>query len=199
MEIIAHRRNTVADLAGTPTAHGVEIDLRTWDGQLVLNHEPFEPGERFSKWLDAYAHGTLIVNVKEDGLEEPILAVLADRGIDDFFFLDQPFPALLKCARGGESRCAVRVSEFEAVDTAIGLAGLVDWVWIDCFTRFPMDAVTIDGLHDLGFRTCVVSPELQGRSSPQTIHRFRAELEQRGVAPTAVCTKRADLWDLVNG
>ena len=138
MKLIVHRRNTVPELAATPREYGVEIDLRTAGDALVLHHDPFAAGADFRRWLDAYRHGTLILNVKEDGLEPSVTAPLRERGIEDYFFLDQAFPSLVRSAGTGERRCAVRVSEYESITTALTLAGRIDWVWVDCFTRFPL-------------------------------------------------------------
>ena len=76
-----------------------------------------KPRLDFETWLDHYSHKTLILNVKEEGLEERLIASMASRGIDDFFFLDQSFPFLIKWSKLGEHRCAVRVSEFENIET----------------------------------------------------------------------------------
>ena len=84
--------------------------------------------------------GTLILNVKEEGLETRLLAMMAEHEIEDFFFLDQSFPFLVKTARTGERRCAVRVSEFESVDTALALterAALPLDRWVRKFDRWP--------------------------------------------------------------
>jgi hypothetical protein len=194
MEIIAHRRNTLPQLRETPTAYGVEIDLRTQGSRLVLHHDPFVGGEDFEAWLAEYRHGTLILNVKEEGLEDALLALMNDAGIERFFFLDQSFPFLIRTARGGEPRCAVRVSEFESLDTALSLKGLVRWVWVDCFTRFPLTTDSAGRLEEAGFSLCLVSPELQGRPAQAEIPRLRAELARLGVTAAAVCTKAPDLW-----
>lgn len=120
-------------------------------------------------------------------------------GITDFFFLDQSFPFLVKWAKAGEQRCAVRVSEFESIDTALSLAGKVDWVWVDCFTRFPLSGDEARRLQDAGFRLCIVSPELQGRNAETEIPAYAALLTERGIAAQAVCTKRPDLWKIALG
>ncbi len=194
MQLIAHRRNAVKELDATPTDQGVEIDLRSRGDDLILQHDPFQPGERFQDWLQAYRHGTLILNVKEEGLEPRILSLLAERGLSDFFFLDQSFPFLIRYARQGERRCAVRVSEFESVDTALALRGLIDWVWVDCFTRFPIDGRQAHALRSAGFKLCVVSPELQGRGESDEIPQLRRLLDREGIVPDAVCSKRAQAW-----
>lgn len=193
MMIIRHRRNTTAELNDTPAACGVEIDIRSFGADLVLHHDPFVCGERFEDWILHYRHGTLILNVKEEGLEERVLAVLAQHAITDFFFLDQSFPFLIRTARTGERRCAVRVSEFESAETALAVARLVDWVWVDCFTRFPLDGCGASRLHEAGLKLCLVSPELQGFGI-DSIAPFRAHLDELGVAAEAVCTKAPERW-----
>lgn len=194
MEIIVHRRNTLAELLATPREHGVEVDVRSIGERLVMHHEPFVEGEDFSTWLDHYRHGTLIVNVKEEGLEQRILGLLAARRIDQFFFLDQSFPFLVRTAGEGERRCAVRVSEFEVVESALTLAGRIDWVWVDSFARFPLFGADARRLRQAGFKLCLVSPELQGRTGAHEISAFRAVLAEREIEPDAVCTKWADRW-----
>ncbi|MGD9811786.1 MAG: phosphatidylinositol-specific phospholipase C/glycerophosphodiester phosphodiesterase family protein [Sphingobium sp.] len=192
--LIAHRRNRIEELQATPTHLGIEIDLRSRGGDIILHHDPFADGEMFADWLDHFRHGTLILNVKEEGLEDALIAMMADRGIENWFFLDQSFPFLVRTSRRGEHRCAVRVSEFETIDTALALAGKIDWVWVDCFTRFPLIHDDASRLQQAGFRLCLVSPELQGRDAGTEIPAMRALLEREAIAADAVCTKRPDLW-----
>lgn len=193
MHIIVHRRNLIAELDATPIEYGVEVDIRSLGDDLVIHHDPYVAGDRFQDWIARYRHGTLILNVKEEGLEARLLALMAKHGIVDFFFLDQSFPFLIRTARAGERRCAVRVSEYESVETALNLAGLIEWVWVDCFTTFPLDGATARRLTDAKLNLCLVSPELQGRH-PDEIAALRALLDAEGVKATAVCTKRPDLW-----
>lgn len=194
MRIIAHRRNTAAELVATPAEYGVEVDIRSFGERLIIHHDPFREGEDFETWMQSFRHGTLILNVKEEGLEARLIEIMRQRSVEDFFFLDQSFPFLVKWARNGEHRCAVRVSEFESVDTALTLAGKVDWVWVDCFTRFPLTTESAQRLHEAGFKLCLVSPELQGRPAETEIPQLRAQLASLRIAAEAVCTKRPDLW-----
>ena len=194
MKLIAHRRNTIAELLATSPQYGVEVDIRSFAERLVMHHDPFIKGEDFIDWIDHYRHGTLILNVKEEGLEQRLLGLMAERGIEDFFFLDQSFPFLIKTARQGERRCAVRVSEYERIDTALTLAGMIDWVWVDCFTRFPLSAADATRLREAGFKLCLVSPELQQRPGEQEIPALVALLAERGITPEAVCTKWPERW-----
>ena len=119
---------------------------------------------------------------------------MAQHDLTDYFFLDQSFPFLVKTANEGEPRCAVRVSEFESVETALSLAGKIEWVWVDCFTRFPLDTGQARALQNADFKLCVVSPELQGRRDPNEVTQLRAHLEKLSIQAQAVCTKTPELW-----
>ena len=196
MNIISHRRNTKQDLSSTPKKYGIEVDIRSFGEQLIIHHEPFVTGENFEDWLEAFQHGTLILNVKEEGLEARLIALMKSKGIEDYFFLDQSFPFLVKWATAGEHRCAVRVSEFESIETALTLADKVDWVWVDCFTRFPLSHEDALRLKKAGFKLCLVSPELQGREAQTEISLLIKLLNERDIFADAVCTKRPDLWEL---
>lgn len=196
MRLISHRRNTVSELINTPAKYGVEVDIRSCGEQLIIHHDPCVTGESFEEWIAVYKHGTLILNVKEEGLESRLISLMQAHGIEDYFFLDQSFPFLVKWAKAGERRCAVRVSEFESVDSALTLAGKVDWVWVDCFTHFPLSALDGQRLKDAGFKLCMVSPELQGRNADVEIPQLARLLVERGIVADAVCTKRPDLWEL---
>ena len=194
MHTILHRINTIALLEKTPSNFGVEIDIRSNGKSLILHHDPFEQGELFEDWIRSYHHGTLILNVKEEGLESSVLKLMNQYKINDFFFLDQSFPFLRKTAVMGESRCAIRVSEYENIETVLSLSGMVDWVWVDCFTRFPLNKDEANRLKNSGFKLCFVSPELQGREKRSQVIEFRHQIEQLGIKGDAVCTKYTDLW-----
>ena len=195
MKLIAHRRNTLAELLATDLNYGVEVDIRSLGQQLILHHDPLVAGESFDEWLNFYEHGTLILNVKEEGLEEQLMEIMAEKDIDDYFFLDQSFPFLVKWANKSKRRCAVRVSEFESIETALTLSGKVDWIWVDCFTHFPLTHKDAQRLKQAGFKLCLVSPELQGRDAESEIPILVGLLNERNIVAEAVCTKRPDVWE----
>ena len=195
MKFISHRRNTISQLQGTDTKYGVEVDIRTSGHELIIHHDPLCTGESFEKWIREYCHGTLILNVKEEGLEDSLLSVMNEHEITDFFFLDQSFPFLVKTANSGESRCAIRVSEFEPSEAAISLAGKIDWVWVDCFSKFPLTNIEYKRLKNAGYKLCVVSPELQGRDPRTEIACLIELLAEREIVADAICSKRIDIWE----
>ncbi len=196
MEIIIHRQNSLNDLLSLPTKYGAEIDIRSSGSKLILQHDPFIGGEDFLEWIQKYKHGTLILNLKEEGLESSLIKIMEAHGILNYFFLDQSFPFLLKFSEVCHGRSAVRVSEFESINTAINLAGKVKWVWIDCFNRFPLKFQDIQELKLLGYKLCLVSPELHGRASVDEIPKLMTHLFENNIFFDAVCTKYPRSWEV---
>ena len=194
MIFIAHRRNLIEELKITPKKYGVEIDIRTRGKDLIINHDPYNKGELLKDWLKFYDHSLLILNVKEDGLEEELLNLLHKNKIKNYFFLDQAMPSLIKYALLGERKCAIRLSEFESIETVYNFAGKLDWVWMDCFTKFIITKNMEERLHELNFKICLVSPELQGRNAEKEIPSTLSFLKQNKIKIDAVCTKMPDLW-----
>jgi hypothetical protein len=197
VQYIAHRVNTIAALKQTPTNYGVELDLRDHGDRLVLQHDPFlgEQGEDFETYLQHYRHGLMILNIKSERIERRVLELVQRYDVPNYFFLDSSFPMIHTLAAAGERRIAVRFSEYEPLESALALAGRIDWVWVDCFSRLPLTAQSFAALKE-HFKLCIVSPELHGRSV-DTIADFAAQTAEFDV--DAICTKRPDLWQAALG
>lgn len=191
---IAHRINTVEQLKSLPTECGVELDLRDFGNELVLEHDPFTGGEKFSEYLRHYQHGTMILNVKSERIEHRVLELLVENKITDYFFLDSSIPMIYLLSKSGEKRSAVRFSEIESIETVLLMADKVDWVWVDCFSKLPIDRYSYKRLKEAGLKLCLVSPELQGR--PEDIANYKDYLANEGIVFDAICTKfhNIELW-----
>jgi hypothetical protein len=190
MLLIEHRVNTLAHLARVPGERGIEVDVRDYEGELRLAHDPLESGERLDDLLAAFRHALVIFNVKCDGLEGRITALAARHRIENYFFLDVANPTLVGLARRGERRAAVRFSEYEPIEFALAFAGQVEWAWVDCFTRLPLEPENYARLRE-HFKICLVSPELQ-KHPREWIADFRVQL---GPMPLdAVCSDYCEDW-----
>lgn len=190
MLIFVHRVNSIEQLSQVPQRYGVEVDVRAQDDDLILAHDPYQPGERLEDYLRRYRHAGIIFNIKCDGLEDRILGLAREHGIESCFLLDVANPTLVKLALEGERRVAVRFSEHEPIEGALAFAGKVDWVWVDCFTRLPLDRHTHRRLA-ARFKICLVSPELQ-RHPRARIPELRRQLEDLPI--DAVCTDFPEDW-----
>jgi|APSaa5957512535_1039671.scaffolds.fasta_scaffold03279_13 hypothetical protein len=190
LEVILHRINTISELKNIESKYGVEIDIRAWGSELVLNHEPFQDGEKLVDYLDEYHHGTLVLNVKENGIEDEILHLVRERPqLNSYFLLDVEFPYIYRASRLGEKNIAIRFSEDESLETVENYIGKVDWVWIDTNTLLPIskeNKLVLDK-----FKKCLVCPERWGR--PSDIIEYKNKV---GTYIDAVMTdiKYIDIW-----
>ncbi len=195
MEFIAHRINKLEELEKLPKKYGVEIDLRdNVDGKIYINHDPFILGEDFEEYLKQYNHGTMILNIKSERIELKILELLKKYNIKDYFFLDSSFPMIKLLSDRGEKNIALRYSEYEGLDTLEKMQGKVDWVWVDCFSKLPIDNEIYRKIKSMGYKLCLVSPELQGQ--PEKLELYAKHIKDEKIEFDAICTKEYnfDKW-----
>lgn len=194
MQIIYHRVNKSIQLADIDIKYGVEIDLRSNNGKIILEHDPFSEGEIFENWLQCFHHGTIILNIKEEGLEDMTVDILKRRNVHDYFFLDQSFPFLVNKNKTINKKTAVRYSEFEDIETVKKVRNLISWIWIDCFTKYPSsDLEILKYFQKEGIRLCLVSPELQGHNHINFVKQYKTLIKSYNL--DAVCTKYPEFWE----
>lgn len=205
-KIIAHRINTISQLNSVPKDFGIELDIRYHEDDLILHHDPFshhkpQMPEKFSEFLACYkCDGPMILNVKTEGVEEKLIELMNKFKIKNWFFLDLSMPFFVKYAKHatnssiagfGPENLAVRFSEEEPIEYALSFAKKAAWVWVDCFSKMPLDDESYAKLKNAGFKICLVSPELQ-KHPLERIAEFKKQLDGKKI--DAVCTKHPDLW-----
>ena len=191
MHYIAHRVNTIKELLKTPVEYGVEIDLRDYEDRLILQHDPFKKGEDFEEYLKHYNHGTIILNIKSEGIEYKVLELLKKYTVNNYFFLDSSFPMINSLCSKGEKNIALRFSEFEGIDTIELMSKKIDWIWVDCFSKLPITGKNYKFFKDHNYKLCLVSPELQNQDLK--IDSYKRYLEQEGIIFDAICSKLHNL------
>jgi hypothetical protein len=187
MHFIAHRVNTIKDLKKIPFEYGVEVDLRDFGQKLILHHDPFKDGEDFEKYLKYYNHGSLILNIKSEGIEFKALEILKKNNVKKYFFLDSSFPMINQLSLKGEKNIALRFSEYEGIETISLMSKRVNWVWVDCFSKLPITFKNFKILKKLGYKLCLVSPELQDQN--HKLKRYKEYLFKYNIIFDAICTK----------
>lgn len=161
MEFIIHRVNLIKKLHQIPKEYGCEIDIRTDGSKIILNHDPFKKGDKLSDYLDEYnSRGTLVLNIKETGIEDLVLQEVRKREIKSYFLLDVEFPYLYKATFKGERNIAIRFSEKEPIANLNLFVDKLDWVWIDTITRLPVNSLNVNQLNK--FQSCLVCPSIWG-------------------------------------
>lgn len=183
-----HRINTIIELQNIPKYYGIEIDLRdNIDGNIYLAHDPFIKGDIFDDFLKFYNHSFIILNIKSERIEYKVLEVLKKYMIKSYFFLDSSFPLIYKLSLEGEKNIAVRFSEFEDINTVINMSGKVEWVWVDCFTKNPLNKENYMLLKKNGFKICFVSPELQNQK--HKIKEYKDYFKTNDIIIDMICAK----------
>ncbi len=180
MRILAHRgfwkqsgsKNSIEAIAAAfNQGWGIETDVRSIDGKLLLSHDPIDrrvatPWEQMVTCWNATPSLPLFLNIKEDGLLEllkPYLDGWRDRTVVCF---DMSVPELVRYSRALPSaQLATRISEWEDAP----LRAYCDWIWCDGFESGP-ELERLYPAKGLAF----VSPELHGRPA----NGFRAKLER---------------------
>ena len=193
--IICHRKNTIKQLIDTPTEYGVEIDVRSYNNKIILNHDPMKNGEFLDNWIRKYNHKFLIINIKEEGLEKYIIKILKNKKIKEFFFLDQSFPFLIKTLNSNETRCAIRFSEYEDIKTINNLKKKINWVWVDHFSKFPLNKSISNSLKKKNIKICIVSPEIVKKTSIKNLKKLKNSIQKKNIHIDAVCTKNPEIWN----
>lgn len=188
MEYLAHRglwkergeRNTLDALfKALDGGYGLETDVRDLDGRLVVSHDMPRTGSAvdLEALFEYYAKGghdsTLAINVKADGLQEPLKRLLGEYGIRSYFVFDMSVPDTLGYLSGG-FRVFARKSELEShPELEMGACG----VWLDELTRPWIDAGTVAREVAKTQGLCIVSGELHGRPNAAQWGFIKAALE----------------------
>jgi hypothetical protein len=194
---IQHRINNIELLRATPREFGLEVDLRSSGNRIICHHDPFIEGIDFLEWLTAFEHSTLILNVKEDGLEQKIEELLKSRGIENYLFLDQAFPTLSKRLLNRKVKSLIRVSEFESTSAALNLGA--DWVWLDSHTgdwSYLVEGIPM--LKEKNIKVCLASPSLHGRKSDQEMEQIKEISKKLSFKFDGICGKDVSEISRVN-
>ena len=192
MIIIKHRVNNSKDLKKLNPEYAVEVDLRSNNNNIYLHHDPFKKGELFSKWIKKFNHKLIVLNVKEEGLENNILKILKKNKVQNFFFHDQTFSSLLK--NMSKTKVSIRYSEFEELKKANKLFVKIKWLWIDNFSEIRIKKKFYMLLKSKKVKICLVSPELIKNNRVNEIKKIILYFKKNKFKINAVCTKKPELW-----
>ena len=195
---ICHRINKIEELEKINNNFGIELDIRDdhKTGKLILAHDPFIEGEGFENYLQNYNHNTLILNIKSERVEIECLKLIEKYNIKDYFFLDSSFPMIyLLNKKFNNNNIASRYSEYEILEFTENIKDFISWIWIDCFTKLPLNKEIYERIKLLNKKICIVSPELQGQ--PEKILEYRQQLIDKDILPDAICCKEYNIYEWI--
>ncbi len=196
MYFYSHRINSIDKLLTVDKNVGVEIDLREYNSDLILSHDPFFNDFIYlEEYLPRLDGRKIIANIKSERIEEKfveLLKVLAPKS--EYFFLDSSFSMIAKF--GKVYNFSSRFSEFESLETSIKLfeSSLINWIWIDTFTTFPINEKNIKIMNSINVKKCFTSPDLLGRE--EEIEKYANLIKKYDLKIDAICCKNKNikLW-----
>ena len=173
MQILSHRgywknkqeqNKKIAFNRSFESGFGTETDIRDLAGELVISHDLPVGGELtveefFKIYCKHDKNLPLALNIKSDGLQEPLKLLIEKYSIANYFVFDMSIPDTLKWI---EHRVYFfsRESEFEPIpsfqEEATG-------IWIDCFLSDWISESQINKYLVQGKKVCLVSPDLHHR------------------------------------
>ncbi|MBU3888376.1 hypothetical protein FM996_10510 [Methylosinus sporium] len=174
MQILSHRgwwrspeekNSAVAMQRAFAAGFGVETDVRDCDGALVISHDMPRtrqgiPFFTFDDFLALYtrigAPSTLALNIKSDGLVEPLREALAAHGVTRYFVFDMSIPDTRSYLSHGLT-VFTRWSEYEPGSR---LDEAASGFWLDAFEDAFVEPRAILSGVDGGKKVAIVSPEL---------------------------------------
>lgn len=194
MEIIIHRINRIKELKKIPINFGTEIDIRAYGSSLILNHEPKKKGDNLDDYLSNYNNGTLILNIKESGIEDEVIQkVKSHSKIKSFFLLDVEIPYLFNSLRLNKNYCAIRTSYYEPLKSNLKYKKIFNWLWIDTIKNISFNDKNEKKILEK-FKKCLVCPERWGQ--PKKIKFYKNYFKKEKINLDAVMTslKYSKVW-----
>lgn len=164
-----HSQNSVGAIEEAISAgFGVEIDIRTFNGKLVISHDsPDELSPVLDQhllfWRSIGRDTSIAYNVKEDGFSDLLSHLLKKVPEHDGFAFDMSVPETITYMNC-DVPSALRVSEYESLHAPLfNSFPNIKRVWLDSFESdwwlSESDALSDLSAHQL----YIVSPELHGR------------------------------------
>jgi glycerophosphoryl diester phosphodiesterase len=146
------------------TGFGTETDLRDAHGQIVISHDMPKGGEITFEEVLRIMNGRnlpLALNIKADGLIDPILELLSRYRQTNYFTFDMSIPDMLFQMRRG-ARVFTGLSDILSTPVFLDKAA---GVWLDCFNSIWYSPDIIDDLLAAGKSVCIVSADLHKRET----------------------------------
>ena len=173
MQYIVHEVNTIEKLQKIPKNFGIEIDIRLLYNELVLGHDIQKNSVPLNIFLKEYDHSLIVANIKESGIEDLTFSTFEKFNVNKFFLLDVEFPYIYKNFKTRGDYLSLRFSELEPKFLNTTLIDKVHWLWIDSFTKLPIDKESVKYFKK--FESCLVSPSRWGRvnSIEQSLKTFK--------------------------
>ena len=210
--IFLHRQNDPKNIV-FKNIDGIEIDIRSLGSHLIVNHDRFYNIDfentddcvclqDVAKYLKDY---TVIVNVKESGLEEQISNILDEYGSIKYYFLDSQIPDIIRLSKQQkyEGKFIIRVSDYETLNYKFLSQCKPEFIWVDYnfenfnileYIQFLKEIDSNEYLIQTSTKKILVSPELYGLQNINITQDIIKITNKELLKNYSVCTKLPDDW-----
>lgn len=210
--IFLHRQND-PEFIQFKNVDGIELDIRSIGSDLVLTHDRLSSHHLensssliyLSEVVQHLKNYTVIVNVKESGLEEQISDLFDDNNIK-YYFLDSQIPDILRLSKKEEykGKFIIRVSQFENINYDLLNFSKPEFIWVDYnfenfnlnrYIKFLKNINNDEHINTLKIQKILVSPELYGLQNINLAYDIIQDKDITDILKQfSVCTKIPDEW-----
>jgi|TARA_B100001971_G_C18256802_1_gene582857 hypothetical protein len=184
---ITHRINKVNDLLKVNPKDGIETDIRDFNKELVLSHDPYKNSEKFKKFIKFTKRRLIFLNIKSYGIINDILKIIKNK--KNIYFLDLTFSEIdYLISKKLSNKIILRFSAYEKFDLKKKYFKKIDWIWYDFFKNKYISKKEYLYLNKFKKKICLVSPELLNKSK-QDVIKFIKHLNKNNINVDAICTK----------
>lgn len=172
---------------------GTETDVRDFNGKLVISHdiprkEEISLEEFFQIFISYDITLPLALNIKSDGLQEPLMNLIKKYNIQNYFVFDMSVPDALGYLKK-EMNVYTRQSEYEQVPSFYSAS---KGIWLDEFLSNWITKDKIQNHIDNNKSICIVSPELHQRSYKDEWNTYKGNFDIANSTIVNICTDKPE-------
>ena len=200
MEILAHRglwenasqKNQLQPLINAlDKGFGIETDIRDFNGELVISHDPpcnYKKILKLEDFFESYnkikSINKLALNIKSDGIAKQLSFLLTKYSITNYFVFDTSIPDFLNFHKQ-ELKIFCRFSEFENPNL---LKKLSSGLWLDSFSQDFYEEINLESVTENWNNVCFVSPELHNFSKEKFWEKLKIFIKNTNIRNLSICT-----------
>ena len=211
--IFLHRQND-PEFMSIKDVDGIELDVRSIGERLILTHDRIKNEQAsifasdvlfLEEQIQFLKDYTVIVNVKESGLEEQIADLFEDNNIK-YYFLDSQIPDIVRLSKQErfKGKFIIRVSDFESINYNLFEHCKPEYIWVDYqkfdnfkildYIRYIQEIDSDEYLIKNNIKKILVSPELYGLQNINITKDIIKVTNKELLNRYSVCTKIPDEW-----
>jgi hypothetical protein len=168
---------------------GTETDIRDYKGELVISHDiADETGISVAHFFELYNRFDtslpLALNIKADGLQEKLKALLVEYKIENYFVFDMSVPDGLGYLKN-DFNVFTRQSEYEKEPSFYNES---TGIWLDEFQGHWITKDVIENHQKNNKQICIVSPDLHKREYKVEWEHYKEIEKALGIKNLMLCT-----------